>query len=57
MALYCDYNCFENAICDFCRFYIFKDEFCTKDNKGMDPIDTCANFECEIAYRRGESDG
>jgi len=26
---------------------------CTRDNKGMEPIDVCTNFECKVAYEGG----
>ena len=53
IALYCDINCFEFAICDFCRFCVRENWFCTRDNKGIDPIDVCTNFECKVAYEGG----
>jgi hypothetical protein len=40
--------CKDMEICDFCRFFIFKDMWCTKHEKETDPLDVCEDYECAL---------
>jgi len=58
MSLYCNLECFDSAICDFCRFFIFSEGLCIKFDGERDPLDICYDFECRVAYKnRGEKNG